>query len=70
MLADVGGGATNGGEPSLLWHFQKDATWYNAVSNTKSTHHENVVYSHGSSAAGKGKQSVDTPRLMYKTELS
>ncbi len=70
VLANVGGVVTNGGELSLLWRFLHHASWYNAVSYNKSTYQENVNYSNGDTANTAGKPVVDTPRLMYKTELS
>lgn len=70
ILANVGGVVTNGGELSVLWHFLGSAAWYNALSYNKSTYEDDVNYSDGTSASTRGKPVVDTPRLLYKTELS
>ena len=70
VLANVGGVITNGAELGALWRFLRGASWYNSLSYNKSTYEEDVNYNSGSSADTDGKPVVDTPRFMYKTEVS
>ncbi len=69
LLANVGGVTTNGVEFSNTLHLFDRLSWYNAVSYNQSTYNSN--YSDGDTLIQTaGKTVVDTPRLLYKSDLS
>lgn len=69
VLTNVGGVTTNGVELSGAVHLFDRVTWYNAFSYDDSTYDSN--YSSGGTVVNTaGKTVVDTPRFLYKTDLS
>jgi iron complex outermembrane receptor protein len=67
-LANVGGVTSNGVEAAANWHVLPGLTWYNGISYDRSTYDDDVV-SGGTRYHISGKTVVDTPDLMYKTDI-
>lgn len=68
ILANVGGVTTDGMEVSQTLHLFERLDWYNALSHNLSIYDSN--YSDGNAIiATAGKTVVDTPRLLYKSDL-
>ncbi|MDR3438337.1 TonB-dependent receptor domain-containing protein [Telmatospirillum sp.] len=67
-LANVGGVTSNGVEAAATWHVLPGVTWYNGASFDKSTYDDDVVTG-GTRYHVSGKNVVDTPEFMYKTDI-
>ena len=68
VLSNVGGVRSMGLEAALSLRLAPGITWYNSLSESRSTYRDNVV-SNGVSVATSGKHVVDSPDTMYKTSL-
>jgi len=68
-LANVGSVNSNGAELAVSWHVVPGVTWYNSGTFDRSLYGDALVTG-GVSYDTKGKQIVDTPEFMYKSELS
>lgn len=69
ILANVGGVTTNGVELGNTFHLFNRLSWYNALSYNRSTYDSN--YSDGNQRIEiSGKTVVDSPRFLYKTDLT
>ncbi len=69
LLANVGGVTTNGVELGNTFHLFNRLSWYNALSYNSSTYDSN--YSDGDkNIQTSGKTVVDSPRILYKTDLT
>lgn len=68
VLANVGKVETNGMEASLSWNPARNFTWVNSLSLNDSKY-KNDVTSNNVTYAVSGKQVVDSPKTMVKSEL-
>ena len=74
VLQNVGDVETKGAELGVRWSFADDWSWYNSVSYNDSEYQDDVV---STNTLGQetviptgGKQVVDTPKELFKSELS
>jgi len=68
VLSNVGGVRSAGVEAALSLRLAPGVTWYNSLSQSRSTYQDNVI-SNGNPVAIQGKHVVDSPDTMYKTSL-
>ncbi len=69
VLANVGSVTTNGVEAALQWRPVRGVSWFNSFSWNDSTYDDNFL-NNGVSVPVSGKQVVDTPQLMLKSEIA
>ena len=73
VLANVGGVTTKGVEAALTWRPADGLSWFNSVSFNDSTYDDDYVTTNGAGVQTivpvGGKQVVDTPELLFKSEL-
>ena len=68
-FVNVGSVETKGMEAALSWSLAKDWTWFNSLTYNDSQYKSNYV--DGTTTVNiAGKQVVDAPKVMFKTELS
>ena len=68
VLSNVGGVRSIGLEAALSLRLASTVTWYQSLSQSRSTYQDDVV-NNGVTVATKGKHVVDAPDTMYKTNL-
>jgi iron complex outermembrane receptor protein len=68
VLSNVGGVRTTGVEAALSLRLAPGVSWYNSVSESRSTYRDNVV-SDGVAVLTSGKHVVDAPDTMFKSIL-
>ena len=69
ILTNVGGVTSNGVDLAATVKLPADFTWYNGVTWNRSTYDKDVLYS-GVWYQTEGKITYDTPKYLYKTDLS
>jgi len=73
VLANVGGVTTKGIEAALTWRPADGLSWFNSVSYNDSTYDDDYVTTNGAGVQTVvpvgGKKVVDTPELLFKSEL-
>ncbi|MFZ6658948.1 TonB-dependent receptor [Undibacterium sp. TJN19] len=67
-FVNVGKVATNGLEAVAIWSITPEFSWFNSFTYNDSKYKSN--YLDGGIVAVEGKQVVDTPKVMFNTELS
>ena len=74
VLANVGSVTTNGAEAALTWRPLNSLTWFTSLSWNDSQYDDNYTTVNGAGVprvvAVKGKQVVDTPQMLLKSELT
>jgi len=74
VLANVGSVTTNGAEAALTWRPLSSLTWFTSLSWNDSQYDDNYTTVNGAGVprvvAVKGKQVVDTPQILLKSELT
>ncbi|MBI3526162.1 MAG: TonB-dependent receptor [Betaproteobacteria bacterium] len=68
VLANVGKVQTNGAEAGLSWSPVRNLNWVNSISYNNSQYKDNFS-SNGVLVPVSGKQVVDAPKIMFKSEL-
>ncbi len=69
VLANVGSVTTNGLEAALAWRPLRELTWFNSFAWNDSQYDDDFT-SNGVIIPVSGKQVVDTPEIMLKSELA
>ncbi len=73
VLANVGGVTTKGIEAAFTWRPADGLSWFNSVSFNDSTYDDDYVTTNGAGVQTVvpvgGKKVVDTPELLFKSEL-
>jgi iron complex outermembrane recepter protein len=74
VLANVGSVTTNGAEAALTWRPLSSLTWFTSLSWNDSEYDDNYTTTNSAGVtrvvAVKGKQVVDTPEILLKSELT
>jgi iron complex outermembrane recepter protein len=74
VLANVGSVTTNGAEAALTWRPLNSLTWFTSLSWNDSQYDDNYTTVNAAGVprvvAVKGKQVVDTPQILLKSELT
>ena len=74
VLANVGSVTTNGAEAALTWRPMNSLTWFTSLSWNDSEYDDNYTTVNTAGVprvvAVKGKQVVDTPEILLKSELT
>lgn len=68
-LVNVGKVLTTGMEASAMWKASRALSWFNAVTYNKSVYKSDYL-DNGKLILAGGKQVVDTPKLMFSSELN
>ncbi|MBS0349429.1 MAG: TonB-dependent receptor [Proteobacteria bacterium] len=68
VLGNVGKVSTNGIEAGLVWSPLRNLQWFNSLSYNDSKYKDDF-YDNGSLVAVSGKQVVDSPKLIAKSQL-
>jgi iron complex outermembrane receptor protein len=69
VLGNVGKVQTNGAEAGVSWTLDRSWNWLNSISYNDSQYKDDFT-SNGSVVAVSGKQVVDSPKVMFKSELA
>jgi iron complex outermembrane recepter protein len=73
VLANVGGVTTKGIEAALTWRPTEQLTWFNSLSYNDSKYDDDYTTTNGAGVQTvvpvKGKRVVDTPEVLFKSEL-
>lgn len=68
-FVNVGKVETSGVEAAAVWKFMPHWSWFNSLTYNNSKYKSNYV-DNGALVSVSGKQVVDTPKLMFNTEIS
>jgi iron complex outermembrane receptor protein len=73
VLANVGGVTTRGIETAFTWRPVENLSWFNSISYNDSEYDDDYVTTNGAGVQTlvpvAGKQVVDTPKMLFKSEL-
>jgi iron complex outermembrane recepter protein len=70
VLANVGSVTTNGAEAALTWRPMSSLTWFTSLAWNDSEYDDNYTTAGTTVVPVKGKQVVDTPQMLLKSELT